>query len=232
MLDDPRAASDDWPAEEAAGRASGPGDRPSPNGHPQPQNGHRTQQERRRRRWPIVTTALVVLAAVIVGGAYVAWDYTQHQYYVGTDSGQVTIFRGVNQRVAGISLSSVYARTGITVQSVPSQELQMIQGTISATSLGNAQHIVGQVRTQVNQCKEAYVSQQTWVKNRQAQLVAARKAKVKRTPAPTSPEPTVPSQCSSASAYGLAPAPAGSAPSTSPSAGHSVSSSPSPRSTR
>ena len=230
MLDDPRVASDDWPAAEPAERFSGPGGWPSPNGHPQSQNGHRTQQERRHRRWPIVTTALVVLAVLIIGGGYGAWDYAQHQYYVGTDSGQVTIFRGVNQQVAGISLSSVYARTGITVQSVPSQELQVIQGTISATSLDDAQHIVGQVRTQVNQCKQAYVSQQTWVKNRQAQLAAARKVHAKRTPPPASPEPTVPSQCPPASAYGIASAPTGSTPS--PSAGHSASPSPSARSTR
>ena len=219
MLDDPRAASDDWPAEEPAGRASGPGDWPSPNGHPQFQNGHRTQQERRRRRWPIVTTALVVLAAVIVGGAYAAWDYTQHQYYVGTDSGQVTIFRGVNQRVAGVSLSSVYARTGVTAQSVPSQELQLIQGTISATSLSDAQRIVGNVRQQVQQCKSAYTARQTWQTNRQAQLVAARKAKAKKTPPPTSPEPSVPATCPSAAAVGAAPAPAGHSASPAPSAG-------------
>jgi serine/threonine protein phosphatase PrpC len=232
MLDDPRAAGDGWPAAEPAGIASGPGDWPSPNGHPQSQNGHRTQQERRRRRWPIVTTALVVLAAVIIGGAYAAWDYTQHQYYVGTDSGRVTIFRGVNQRVAGINLSSVYSRTGVTVQSVPSQELQMIQGTISATSLSDAQRIVGQVSQQVQQCKSAYTARQTWQTNRQAQLAAARKAKAKKTPPPTSPEPSVPATCPSAVAVGAVPASAGSAPSTSPSAGHSASPAPSAGSTR
>jgi protein phosphatase len=228
--DDPRAASDGWPAAEPAGRASGSGDWPSPNGHPQSQNGHRAQQERRRRRWPIVTTALVVLAAVVIGGAYGAWDYTQHQYYVGTDSGQVTIFRGVNQRVAGISLSSVYARTGVTVPSVPSQELQTIQGTISATSLQDAQHIVGQVRQQVQQCKSAYTARQTWQTSRQAQLAAARKAH-KKTPPPTSPEPSVPANCPSAAAVGAAPATAGS-PSPGTSAGHSASPAPSAGSTR
>jgi protein phosphatase len=226
-------AGDHWPAAQPAERASGPEGWPSPNGRPLSQNGPRTQQEQRagRRRWPIVTTALVILVAVIIGGSYVAWDYTQHQYYVGTDSGQVTIFRGVNQRVAGISLSSVYARTGVPVGQVPSQQLQMIQGTINATSLGDAQHIVSQVRTQVNQCKQAYVSRQTWEKNRQAQLAAASKVHAKRTPPPTSPEPTVPAQCPSVSAYGIAPA-TGSTPSASPAAGTSASPGPSPRSTR
>ena len=68
---------------------------------------HRAQPKRGRRsgrrRWPIVTTSLVVLVAVILGGGYVAWRWSQDQYYVGADSkGQVVIYRGVNQRIAGI----------------------------------------------------------------------------------------------------------------------------------
>src|SRR5580693_7678769 len=38
-----------------------------------------------RRRWPIVTTSLLVLVAVIIGGGYIAWRWTQNQYYVATD---------------------------------------------------------------------------------------------------------------------------------------------------
>ena len=75
---------------------------------------HRAQPKRitrsGRRRWPIVTTSLVVLLAVVVGGGYIAWRWSQDQYYVGADSkGQeVLIYRGVNQQIAGISLSRPY----------------------------------------------------------------------------------------------------------------------------
>src|SRR5207302_3861437 len=70
--------------------------------------GHRGQPKRAvragRRRWPIVTTSLVVLLAVIIGGGYIAWRWSQDQYYVAADSkGEVVIYRGINQRVAGIS---------------------------------------------------------------------------------------------------------------------------------
>jgi len=59
-----------------------------------------------RRRWPMVTTSLVVLVAVIAAGGFIGWRWTQGQYYVGADSkGQVVIYRGVSQRIAGISLS-------------------------------------------------------------------------------------------------------------------------------
>jgi protein phosphatase len=225
MLDEPRTAQDVWPETETDRNGSGPDGWPSADS--QSKNGHRAQKERRRRRWPIVTTALVVLAGVVIGGGYGAWDYTQHQYYVGVDHGQVTVFRGVNQSVAGISLSSVYARSGVPIQQVPDQELQAIQATITATSLGNAQQIVSGVRTQATQCKTAYQSLQTWNANRQAQLAAATRAH-KKAPAPTSPQPTVPPQCPPATAFGAAAAPsASSTPSTTPPATAHASANPS-----
>src|SRR5208283_1599479 len=190
MLDEPRTAPGGWPEAEPGRQPEGRDGWPPPGNQAQARNGHRAQRQRRsfrpsRRRWPIVTIALVVLAAVIIGGGYGAWYYTQHQYYIGTDRGEVTIFRGVNQRVAGVSLSSVYARTGITEQQVPPQELQMIQGTITATSLDNAQQIVGHLRTQDSQCKQSYTARNSWIKQ-QAALAAQSKAN------PKAPKPTLP----------------------------------------
>jgi hypothetical protein len=174
-----------------------------------------------------------VLAAVIIGGGYGAWYYTQHQYYVGTDSNQVTIFRGINQRVAGINLSSVYAHTGITEQQVPPQELQMVQGTISATSLDDAQRIVGQLRTQDSQCKLAYTDRNSWT-SRDEQLAALDKTNPKAAkPSSLGPQPTVPSDCPAETALGVTPVPStSSAPSAAPSASHHAAASPSARSSR
>jgi PPM family protein phosphatase len=72
-----------------------------------------------RRRWPVVTTILIVLLAVVVGGLYIGYRATQGQYYLGADGGQVSIFRGINEKIAFISLSSVYRRTGIPLTHVP-----------------------------------------------------------------------------------------------------------------
>jgi protein phosphatase len=68
-----------------------------------------------------VTTSLAVLLVVIIGGGYIAWRWSQDQYYVGADSkGQeVLIYRGVNQHVAGISLSHRFHGTGIKLTQVP-----------------------------------------------------------------------------------------------------------------
>jgi protein phosphatase len=218
MLDERRTAQGSWPDAERED------DDPDDWAASESRSGHRAR--RHRRRWPIVTIALVVLAAVVIGGGYGAWEYTQHQYYVGTSQGHVTIFRGVNQRVAGVSLSSVYSRSSLTEAQVPPQELQMVRGTITATNLSDAHRIVGQLQSQADVCKTAYGSRNDWV-TQQAAAAAAAKASKKPKPS-ASPEPTVPTDCPGAAALGVSVV---AAPSVSPSATHPVSPSPTARST-
>jgi len=131
---------------------------------------HRAQPRRAgrsgRRRWPIVTTSLVVLLAVVVGGGYIAWRWSQSQYYVGADGkGQVVIFRGVNQRIAGVSLSHPYQQTGIQLAQVPQPYQQTVKATDTASSLSSARAIVANVQNAVNTCKQAYLDRQAWVAN-------------------------------------------------------------------
>jgi PPM family protein phosphatase len=118
------------------------------------------QPVRARRRWPLVTSILVVLVVVIVGGAYAAWRYTQSQYYVGTDGKQVIIYRGVNQKVLGLSLSSVYQTTGIPLSGVPASDVQAVRATTTPTSLTDARKTVSSIR-QAYECQlyaKAYAS--------------------------------------------------------------------------
>jgi protein phosphatase len=117
----------------------------------------------------------------------------------------VAIFKGVNQKVAGISLSSVYSRTSITEDQVPPQELQTVKTTISANNLSDAHRIVGQLQSQDAVCKTAYSSRNTWTQQQAAAVAAARATHKKVKPA-ASPQPTIPSDCPSATALGV-PAP-------------------------
>src|SRR4051794_11425653 len=69
-----------------------------------------------RRRHPVRTAVVLVALAGILGGLlWGGWYYTQQQYYVGVDGEQVVIYRGIPGEVAGLHLSSVYARPGTTV---------------------------------------------------------------------------------------------------------------------
>ena len=155
---------------------------------------HRAQprRARRRRRWPIVTTSLVVLLAVVIGGGYAAWRWSQDQYYVGADSkGQeVLIYRGVNQHIAGISLSHRFHGTGIKLAQVPPSYQQTVKATDAASNLSGAQAIVANIRSAVATCQQGYTALQQWVAKDnayQAALALARKQHKPRPPRTSRP---------------------------------------------
>ena len=179
---------------------------------------HRAQPKRAaragRRRWPIVTTSLVVLLAVIIGGGYVGWRWSQDQYYVGTDSkGEVVIYRGVNQRIAGFSLSKPYEQTQIMLDQVPMQYQQTLKATDTASSLTDARNIVGTVSNAVSTCRNQYTALQSWVTQEneyQAAVTAAKKNKNKNKK-PTNkiskpgPQPVqAATTCPASTAFGIA----------------------------
>ncbi len=152
------------------------------------------------RRLPVVKSILAVLILVIAGGGYAAWRYSQSQYYVGADSGQVAIFRGINEQVAGISLFSVYRRTTIPISGVPAVEAGQIEATIPAGNLQDAQGIVLRIR-QGYQCKLAQAAVARWEAGKPKPIKTRVRVKGKivvrtKTP-PYRPKPTVPAYCSS-----------------------------------
>ncbi len=151
-----------------------------------------------RRRWPLVTTILVVLLIVIVGGGYAGWRYTQSQYYVGTDGRQVIIYRGINQKVAGISLSGVFQKTGIPLSQVPSSDQAAVQSTIPSSSLADAQKTVSNIR-QTIVCDTYQTAYASWVAHKpqpRVVTVIVKGHKVKRTETPAYVSaPTAPKGC-------------------------------------
>jgi PPM family protein phosphatase len=150
-----------------------------------------------RRRWPVVTSILVILVIVIAGGGYAAWRYTRSQYYVGADGGQVTIYRGVNQTIAGLKLSDVYRRTGIPVADVPVTDTDQVNGTIAAGSLAGAQVIVRQIRSGYERCQAAITAAARWQAGKPKPAPKPKPGKKsKPVPAkPYPPEPAVPAYC-------------------------------------
>jgi PPM family protein phosphatase len=166
---------------------------------------------RGRRRWPIVTGALVLLVILLGGGAYGAWWYNQQQYYVGVHDGYVAIFRGTNQSVAGVSLSSLVAPSTLKVSQLGANDTGTISQTISKSSVADAELLINQLQSAVNQCRAQWTALATWqaqgVKY-QSELVTAAHSKpkikvpasAKPGPMPTVPEP---SNCAQASAFGI-----------------------------
>lgn len=92
---------------------------------------------RRRRVWPLVTVLL--LASLIATAGYFAYRWTQTQYYVGLENGQVAIFRGIAQSVGPVELSSVVTVTDLSASDLDTFVTGQLNRTIRATSLNDAQ---------------------------------------------------------------------------------------------
>jgi PPM family protein phosphatase len=158
-------------------------------GAPATRRSHRAQSRRsrgsagsaRRRRWPIVTTTLVVLVAVVIGGGFIFWRVSQGQYYVAASGNEVGIYRGIDYRILGISLYSMYKPTGIQLAQVPETYQQTVLNPDSTGSLSQAQTTVGNVQAAVGECHSAYLAQEKWVATDsayakyQAEVAAAKK---------------------------------------------------------
>jgi PPM family protein phosphatase len=160
-----------------------------------------------RRRWPVVTSILVILILLIAGGGFTAWRITQGQYFVGSDGKQVVIYRGVNQSVAGLTLSNAFVKTGIPVSHVQGSLLVL---PTPASSLAEARHTVQNIQRSY-QCQQADLAVQKWEANkpkppvikkhqrltRQEKAANAKaEAKVKAYP----PKPAVPTYCATLAA--------------------------------
>jgi serine/threonine protein phosphatase PrpC len=99
----------------------------------------RARQRRRRATW-LVSIVIVVLA--VVSGCIVGYNWTQSHYYVGDDHGYVAIYRGVQQDIGPIQLSSLYEKTSIALADLPAFNRGQVESTISANNLTLAKDIV------------------------------------------------------------------------------------------
>jgi serine/threonine protein phosphatase PrpC len=99
-------------------------------------------RKRARRRRVVWLVVLVLAIAAIIGGLLAAYNWTQTHYYVGESNGTVVVFRGVQQNIGPIHLSSVYQTTSIKVSTLTELQQEGVKETISADNLRDALNIV------------------------------------------------------------------------------------------
>ncbi len=151
-----------------------------------------------------MTSVLALFVLLIGTGLLIGYQAIQSQYYVGISQGQVAVFRGLNQGLFGISLSSVYQRTGIAVNLVPPADVQAI-GRSSTGSLAQAMRFVANIRTQ--SCDAAYARLRQWELGKPKPIkkkVRVGRRTVIRTIIPPypKPRPVIPAFCSISPAPG------------------------------
>jgi len=204
-----------FPGEETLPGEPAPGDRPRrPGGHRagrRRDDGGGGYRSRGRRRWPIVTAALVLLVLLVGGGGYGFWQYNQGQYYVGEQDGYVAIFRGTNQTLAGISMSTLVQRSTLRVSELRASDQAGLSQTISQNNVNNAQTLIDSLQGMVNQCRQEWQKVAAWPaasQRYQSELTAAAHSKGKiKVPPSDNPglQPDAPdaANCASATALGV-----------------------------
>jgi serine/threonine protein phosphatase PrpC len=90
-------------------------------------------------RWALVG---VLIAAIIAAGGAFAYNWSQKQYFVASRDGKVTIFKGVDAHVPGLTLKHVDQITDVVVTTLPEYRRQQVRAGIEASSKADAQQIV------------------------------------------------------------------------------------------
>ena len=160
----------------------------------------------RRRRWPVMTSLLALFVLIIGAGLVVGYQVVRSQYFLGTDAGKVVIFRGINDKVLGISLFSVYRRTGIPISGLPHNDVQVVSRG-DTQNLTGAQQSVAAFQKDYTACQNAYAAVRRWEVHKpkpitKHKLVNGKLHTYTVTPH-YRPRPTIPVGCPAQSAAGV-----------------------------
>ena len=117
---------------------------------------------RSRRTTVLRVAALLVVAAVVVaGGSYAAYAWSQQRYFIAADDGVVTVFRGVDQNLGPVSLSSAEYETTIAVDDLPPSYQASLESGIEVEDRDAADMRVGDLRVQAAACRWARANGET-----------------------------------------------------------------------
>lgn len=95
-----------------------------------------------RLRWLRWALVAVVIAAIVGAGGALAYHWSQKQYFVAARDGKVTIFRGVQADVPGVTLQHVEQVTDVVVANLPVYRREQVRAGIEASSKADAEQIV------------------------------------------------------------------------------------------
>lgn len=98
-----------------------------------------------------IIASWLLLASALTGIGYIAYEYTQTRYYVSSFEGNVTIYQGIRESLGPFKFSEPYFVSEIEVGSLSVFQQDLIERSISAESLEDAQRILDQLREAQNE---------------------------------------------------------------------------------
>ncbi|MGW4809727.1 PP2C family protein-serine/threonine phosphatase [Kitasatospora sp. NPDC004272] len=112
--------------------------------------------DRRKKKRGLKLTLIGVLVLAVLGaGGFFAWRWNQDQYYVGAQDGHVAVYRGLDQNLVGIELSSVYQQfSDVELKYLPAYQRDQVSKKIQADGLVDARKQVDALRAQAAVCKK------------------------------------------------------------------------------
>ncbi|HAS07754.1 MAG: hypothetical protein GM44_3875 [actinobacterium acAMD-2] len=113
------------------------------------------ERQARQTRW--IRRGLIaagVLVLFILAGVFTS-QWISKQYFVANEANTVAIYRGVNQQVAWLKLSTAVELSGISTPSLPELTQGQVLAGIAATDLSDARAIVERLRGEAASCAVA-----------------------------------------------------------------------------
>lgn len=107
-----------------------------------------------RLRWVAWGLAVFGLLALLTGGAWMAYAWTQTQYFVAADDGRVAIYRGIPQQIPGVELAHLYGEpTDLRVDALPDFfRRKVTDGSVTAGTLAQARDVVANLTRLAARC--------------------------------------------------------------------------------
>ncbi len=98
-----------------------------------------------------IIASWLLLASALTGIGYIAYEYTQTRYYVSSFEGNVTIYQGIRESLGPFKFSKPYFVSEIEVGTLSVFQQDLIERSISAESLEDAERILDQLREAQNE---------------------------------------------------------------------------------
>jgi protein phosphatase len=180
------------------GAADGEGEHGRGNDLTDPDEVSRVGPPASKRRWAFRGLATLLVLGLLGAGGYAAYAWSQKQFFVGADSGQVAIYRGLPQDIGPVHLSSVYERQDVALSALPTYSQEQVRSAITADDLADARTKVSELRQQALDCPTALASSPLATTSPTVASSPTPSTAPSATPSATAtavPTPTVPAGC-------------------------------------